>query len=149
MDIQQVLPEPWKNTGQVQTPDTRQAHIQLLSRNNPRDTSKSKNKYNNVHTSYYTVFSSRQKSAHTGQKGSLILSHIGAHTVYYDNFDFFSITKLQIYDENKSEWISLTILYKSTMDSNKNLFDTTEPKIGHSWVGQTQGASTYIQSAPQ
>ena len=45
--------------------------------------------------------------------------------------------------------MKVIILYKSAIDSNKFLFDTTEPKIGHSQVGQARVASAYVQVVAQ
>ena len=79
----------------------------------------------------------------------LIIPHIRLHTVYYETRYLFSITKSWIYDKEKREQVKVIISYKSAMDLNTFLFDTTGSKIGHSWVGQDQVVSTYLQAVSQ
>ena len=78
---------------------------------------------------------------------SLRIYHIGVHTVHYDTHALFSSTKLWIYYKKKNEQVRIIISYKSAMDSNTFLFYPTDPKIGHSQVGQTQVTSTYIRKS--
>ena len=72
------------------------------------------------------------------------ISYIGVHKVYYETRDFFLSTKWKIYDKEKREQVKLVLLYKSAMELNIFLFDTTVPRIGYSRVGQAQVASAYV-----
>ena len=47
--------------------------------------------------------SSRQRDKRMRQQGSLRISHIGIHELYYDNRSLFLSTKSQIYDRDKRE----------------------------------------------
>ena len=54
------------------------------------------------------------------------------HKVYYETCALFSSTTSQIDNKYKREQMKLVLLYKSVIDLNKFLFDTTVPKIVHS-----------------
>ena len=81
-----------------------------------------------------------------GVDSGLIISHIGLHTVYYDTRDLFSSTKLWIYDKDKRKRFGVIISYKSAMDSNTFIFESSGPKILHSQVRQDQVAYMYVQA---
>ena len=61
----------------------------------------------------------------------LIIPIIGVHKVYYETHALLSSTKLRIYDKYKRDRVKVILFYKSEMESNKFLFNTTVPKIGH------------------
>ena len=48
--------------------------------------------------------------------------------MYYETSDLLSITNLQIYDRDKYEQVKVIISYKSAMDSNTFLFESTRTK---------------------
>ena len=79
----------------------------------------------------------------------LRIIHIGIHKVYYETHDLFSSTKSQIYDKEKHKRVKVITSYKSTMGSNKCLFDPTKPKIGHIQLSQDKVTSTYAQESSQ
>ena len=85
--------------------------------------------------------SSRQGSTRMRRRGSLRISHIRLHRVYYDTCALFSSTKLRIYDKVKCDQVKVIIFNKSAMESNIFLFDTIKPKIGHS---QVRNACVYV-----
>ena len=65
---------------------------------------------------------------HIYQVDLLRISHTGVNIVYYDNRALFSSTSSQLYDKEKREQVNLILFYKSNMDSNAFLFETTIPK---------------------
>ena len=86
--------------------------------------------------------SSRQRATRKFQWWSLIISHIGLHTVYYKTLALLSSTRSLICNKEQYEQVRMIISYKSAMDSNTFLFYPTDPKIGHSQVGQAHVTST-------
>ena len=82
--------------------------------------------------------SSSEISTHKRQQGSLIISHIGVHTFYYETRALFSTTISQIYDKYIHEQVKLVLFYKSVLVSNTFLFGSTMSKIGRSQFGQDQ-----------
>ena len=62
----------------------------------------------------------------------MITSHIRVLTLYYENGDLLSKNRVQIYDKDKHEQVTVIVLYKSEMGLITFLFDTTDPKIGNS-----------------
>ena len=69
--------------------------------------------------------------------------------MYYETNSLFSSTKSRIYNKDKRKQAKLIISFKSTMDLNKFLFDTSGPKIVHIQVYQDQVESMYLQSTAQ
>ena len=91
--------------------------------------------------------SSRQRATRTFQLWSTRISHIGVQTVYYDTRALFSSTKSLIWYNQQCDQLKVIISYKYVMDLNTFLFDTTKPKISHSWVVQAHVAYMYVQSS--
>ena len=69
--------------------------------------------------------------------------------MYYETSALFSSTKSRIYDKVKHEQVKVILFYKSAMEFNIFLFETINPKIGHSQVNQSQVASIYLQLVAQ
>ena len=90
--------------------------------------------------------SSRLRATRIRRQGILRISNIGVHKLYYKTRALFSSTSSQFYDIDKDQLVKVIVFYNYAMESNTLLFDITVPKIGHSWVRQTQFASTYIPS---
>ena len=79
----------------------------------------------------------------------MIISHIGVHKLHYETHALFGSTESQIYDKEKPDHVKVIISYKSAMDLNLFLFHPTNPKMGHSSVGQAQVVSTYVHTLAQ
>ena len=79
------------------------------------------------------------------QKGSMRISNILVHTVYYDTHDLVSITYYILYDKEKCKKMEVIISYLFTNDSNAFLFKFIGPKIRHSQVWQDQVSYMYTQ----
>ena len=69
--------------------------------------------------------------------------------MYYETRELFSSTKSQNYDKEKRDQVKVILLYKSVMDSNTFIFDSTDPKIVNSWLVQDQAAYMNIQLVSQ
>ena len=99
----------------------------------------------------HIIFSSSSSQRYTWKRwqGSLRISYIEVHKVYYETRALFPTTKSLIYNKEKRKQVKVFILHKSTMDSNTFLFDPTVLKIGHSWFGQARVFSTYLDVVVQ
>ena len=77
----------------------------------------------------------------------MIISRIRVHKLYYNTRDLFSSTSSQVYYKKKREQVNVIPFYKSAMDLNTFLFETTLLKIGDSQVGQNQVVYMYVPSS--
>ena len=79
-----------------------------------------------------SYLSSSQRYIQALQQGSVIISHIRVHNVYYETYALLSSNKLKINDRDKLEQVNVIILYKYVIKSNTFLFKIARPKIGYS-----------------
>ena len=82
-----------------------------------------------LHIIFY--FSSRQRYTQTRRRGSLKIYHIGVHTLYYENCALLLSTIYKIQNKEKHEQMKAILFNLFLMELNTLLFNTINPKIGH------------------